>query len=130
MTDAENFSVDFGSDVITVGRVYNSIRMIIEPKDSGSTAIGMVVSPSVISNLMNEIRIAVKERNKDRTVQWEVGEGINRYNYSFTFSSCRNGMITVGVGASRIGDTKTRTITASVQKFSEFYKKLNNFRAE
>lgn len=130
MTDAENFTVDFGTDTITVGRLYNSIRMIIAPKEQEESVIGMVVSPSVISSLMNEIKIAVKERNKDRTVQWEVGEGVNRYNYSFTFSSCRNGMITVGVGAARIGDTKTRTITAGVQKFSEFYKKLSNFRAE
>ena len=89
MLDTAIFSVEFDNEIITVGRMYNTIRMIVEPKDKDAVAFGMVLTPKIIAKMMTEIKYVSNTHCKGQSIVWETDENDNHYSNSISFEPTR-----------------------------------------
>ena len=69
MLDTAICSVELDNEIITVGRMYNTIRMIVEPKDKDDVSFGMVHPPKIIAKMMTEIKHVSNTHNKGQTIE-------------------------------------------------------------
>ena len=130
MIDNAIFSVDFDNEILTVGRVYNTIRLIIEPKEENTTAFGMVMTPQIIAKLMGEIKYVGNAHRKGHLINWETDDGENHYQYSINLEPVMKEGVSIHFEAIHNGISNGRTVKASVPKFADFHNKLMAFRAE
>ena len=130
MLDTAIFSVEFDNEIITVGRMYNTIRMIVEPKDKDAVAFGMVLTPKIIAKMMTEIKYVSNTHNKGQTIEWETGDDDNHYLYSISFEPNKKDGVTIILETEHNGIHNTRTLKGTTAKVAEFHNQLMTFRAE
>ena len=130
MLDTAIFSVEFDNEIITVGRMYNTIRMIIEPKDKDDVAFGMVLTPKIIAKMMTEIKYVSNTHNKGQTIEWETDDDDNHYSYSISFEPNTKDGVTIILETEHNGIHNTRTLKGTSAKVAEFHNQLLTFRAE
>ena len=130
MLDTAIFSVEFDNEIITVGRMYNTIRMIVEPKDKDDVAFGMVLTPKIIAKMMTEIKYVNNTHNKGQTIEWETDEDDNHYSYSISFEPHKKAGVTIHLETEHNGIHNTRTLKGTTAKVAEFHNQLMTFRAE
>lgn len=130
MLDTAIFSVEFDNEIITVGRMYNTIRMIVEPKDKDAVAFGMVLTPKIIAKMMTEIKYVSNTHNKGQTIEWETDDDDNHYSYSISFESNKKDGVTIILKTEHNGIHNTRTLKGTSAKVAEFHNQLLTFRAE
>ena len=130
MLDTAIFSVEFDNEIITVGRMYNTIRMIVEPKDKDAVAFGMVLTPKIIAKMMTEIKYVSNTHNKGQTIEWETDDDDNHYSYSISFEPNTKDGVTIILETEHNGIHNTRTLKGTSAKVAEFHNQLLTFRAE
>ena len=130
MLDTAIFSVDFDNEIITVGRMYNTIRMIVEPKDKDAVAFGMVLTPKIIAKVMTEIKYVSNTHNKGQTIEWETDDDDNHYSYSISFEPNKKDGVMIHLETEHNGIHNTRTLKGTSAKVAEFHNQLMTFRAE
>ena len=130
MLDTAIFSVEFDNEIITVGRMYNTIRMIVEPKDKDAVAFGMVLTPKIIAKMMTEIKYVSNTHNKGQTIEWETDDDDNHYSYSIFFEPNKKDGVAIHLETEHNGIHNTRTLKGTSAKVAEFHNQLLTFRAE
>ena len=113
MLDTAIFSVVFYNEIITVGRMYNTIRMIVEPKDKDAVAFGMVLTPKIIAKMMTEIKYVSNTHNKGQTIEWEIADDDNLFSYCISFEANKNDGVTIILWTEHNGYHNTRTLNGT-----------------
>ena len=130
MLDTAIFSVDFDNEVVTIGRVYNTIRLIVEPKEENTVAFGLVLTPNIIAKMMTEIKYVSNTHCKGQSIVWETDENDNHYSNSISFEPNKKDGVLIHLETEHNGIHNTRTLKGATAKVAELHNKLMAFRAE